>query len=438
MSNELGLLLRQLRKARRDSLANVAERSGIHRVTLNRWETGQHLPRLPELQATLAALGASENERQQALCLLNVPRGQKTLFPEILRCEREYGELRGTGGDLLRAMRLRRAMTLEDTARQVGVEQSTLTRWERGETWPSTAHLHTLCLTLDAQEAELYALTNGRFALAEVKGGEELEMLTEQVETLQPALHTGVHEPLMDLQVLSVVARLHALARSASAHALPLLGKLQANYAQYLYLYGRDREAEAAAVWVLEQTEITGVATPYQARALINALRSSVRRKGRSTRRHGVELLRLWVPAIEQNTLTARWYLTWALEMQADLLSQDGHIEEALACMRASVQAERQYREIESPPIESRRSLAQILLRAGRLNEAQSVLEEALARPRIADGRLGSLELLYAETLLAAGNTGLAQERLQHVYQAIEISGQQFLRRQAEALAMRL
>ena len=63
----LGSFLRSLRASRGLGLAAAAQAAGVHRTTLYRWEQGDALPHLSELEALLSALGADPNQKQQAM-----------------------------------------------------------------------------------------------------------------------------------------------------------------------------------------------------------------------------------------------------------------------------------------------------------------------------------------------------------------------------------
>jgi transcriptional regulator with XRE-family HTH domain len=51
-------------------------------------------------------------------------------------------------GQVLAAVRDRRAMTQRELAAAIRVSEHTISRWERGETVPSLAHLGALCRAL--------------------------------------------------------------------------------------------------------------------------------------------------------------------------------------------------------------------------------------------------------------------------------------------------
>src|SRR5438128_27725 len=130
-----GRFLRQLRKAQKLTLEEAAQKAGVGRVTLNRWETGAQKPRVKELESLLSALAASPTQRRKALAL-------EERLPQVERVAViRAAEQQGLGpmphrGDLLRAMRLRRGLSLEAVAERLGVTTRTLRRWESAEVWP--------------------------------------------------------------------------------------------------------------------------------------------------------------------------------------------------------------------------------------------------------------------------------------------------------------
>src|SRR5690349_1048851 len=128
------MLLRDWRVARQISLEQLAARAGVAKSTVSTWETGTHRPRLVELTAVLAALGVSAAQREQALALIRAPRAVRQLRGELADAG-GVGSGAGPGavsGELLRAMRGRRRLTLEQVAAGLGVRPSTICRWERG------------------------------------------------------------------------------------------------------------------------------------------------------------------------------------------------------------------------------------------------------------------------------------------------------------------
>jgi transcriptional regulator with XRE-family HTH domain len=441
MEATVGSFLRELRKARGWSMAQAAARAGIGRVTLNRWETDRFQPRLPELEAVLSALRATATQRLRALMLLRAPRALQHLYATGDAGGEAFPERMGSGGSLLRAMRLRRGWNMETLAHRIGVEHSTISRWERGESWPSAERLHAVCFALEAHEAELTALTCGRFSLVRAEEA-TLEETEAQFRTLQWNLASGIEDPLTDLQVFALQAQASTLAarRTPSRDAERLSGELLANYAQYLFLYERYGEAIMAANRALEIEPPGAKPQPYQLRAVINAVRATVKAERPRALQRGIALLNAWLPDLSERSPIAEDFGAWMLEMLADLHSRAGYTEEALRYMAQSNQLHRAYRDgIEG--IEQLRCTAVQYIRAGRSQEAFPPLERALTRlwqhVPLRHER-PKLELQYVRALLAEGNASQAHDWLLRVYTGIDAYALAWLRPEADALAERL
>jgi len=153
--------LKSLRLAHGQSLESLAIQAGISRKTLSRWEHGMFQPCIPEIESLLTALQASKAERLRALEMLAMPRGARLLRSEISHIETPDP----IGGELLWGLRLRKGWSLEQLATQIGVSNTTVGRWERGESWPNTSTLEQLCHTLGAHTEEYTALISGRYTL---------------------------------------------------------------------------------------------------------------------------------------------------------------------------------------------------------------------------------------------------------------------------------
>lgn len=255
-SANLGDFLRTLRKQRRLSIEQAAQAAGIHRVTLYRWERGDTVPRLTELSALLNGLGANREQRRQAVTLMDAPRARTLVRGQVARVAERAGiGAMPHGGELLRAMRMRRGLELEAIAFRVGVTSGTLRRWERGDTWPSVAQLHALCFALGAKEAEMTALTCGEFthwSLAGQATASSEKATTQAAErALEELLHRflpTVRRPpndLKDLELLTLQAQAWMLATRSPA-GLTLLGHVYAATLDYLGF--RDRYQEYMVV----------------------------------------------------------------------------------------------------------------------------------------------------------------------------------------------
>ena len=116
------------------------------------------MPRIPELEAALTALGANENERMLAWSLLNVPRGMQQARKETTE---SHSTIWADVGDLLRAMRMRGGMTQEQMAAELGLQRSAVRRWEMGECLPSLNNMERVFLLLNALPEERHILRDG-------------------------------------------------------------------------------------------------------------------------------------------------------------------------------------------------------------------------------------------------------------------------------------
>ena len=103
-------MLRDLRKARGLSQGELSRRAGVSDSTLSRWESGKFAPDIPELEAVLGALSATDSERQAVLRTFHAPRAIRRLR------EITGAAAPPVGGDLLWAMRLRKGWTQTETA----------------------------------------------------------------------------------------------------------------------------------------------------------------------------------------------------------------------------------------------------------------------------------------------------------------------------------
>ncbi len=236
--NGFGEWLKTTRTVRGLSVRGLAQTAGVGRSTLSDWETGKSLPRLPELEIVFDALQVSPSERQDILRGMETPRalrqsqGETALFcPEFV----ERAGLLPHGGDLLKAMRFRKRWTLQAAARRIGVRQTTLGRWERGEHFPDGERLQTVCFIYRASEAEVVALTCGRYSLdqdtAETLPFDALEArFRSELEPIE--LAAEIH-PGSELRYLSMEAALYPYAlRNEKARLL--LSEVYAHHANYL------------------------------------------------------------------------------------------------------------------------------------------------------------------------------------------------------------
>lgn len=258
-SGGLGVYLRELRRSRRQSLAGLAARAGVSERSLSRWENGAARPRLPELEEVLHVLEASPAEQSRARGLAGAGRAR-------VRQQREAGanaaallgeEMIPPGpGTLLRALRHRRGLSLAETAGQLGLRASSISRWERSEMVPALAHLDALLECLDARAEERVALRSaldGAGPLAGWAPGEEplaLEALRDEHVRLGRIAMWQEPAGLLDLWFVSLEARLWSPSVHDALEGAParrLLGQVCAYHAFWLSNAGRLAEAAPLA-----------------------------------------------------------------------------------------------------------------------------------------------------------------------------------------------
>lgn len=252
METELGTYLRALRAARGLSLRGLAARAGLAKGTLAYWEGGRFEPRLPELEAALAALGASGPERARAVALVQAPRAARALRA----AERDAAEDADLGpapaiGDLLRAMRRRAGRTPEAVAAALRVHPATVRRWEASAVAVPAERLDDLCAVLGATPAERAALAARRLSLAPPGREALLDLEAAWRECDAAAVRTQRGEAaLTDLSLLSLEARLWPAARGAAGRRV--LARALTAHATFLEVNGRGDEAPACARPALE------------------------------------------------------------------------------------------------------------------------------------------------------------------------------------------
>lgn len=370
----LGVHLRHLRQARGLTLERAAQAAGIGRVTLNRWETGAHQPRLPELEALLGALAADARQRQQALALVNAPRARA----QVKEVVEHVGERAGIGpppgaGDLVHALRLRRRLRPEQTTAALGITTRTLRRWERGEAAVPAERLDDLCRVLGAAPQERAALAAGKIGLWIPNGsGAAAVSSPEAVEWQTKALLTEADRgewALLDLQFLAIEARLWPQAARQTA-VRGLMARVSAAHANVLERQGRRAEVKTYCERAL--TLWTG---PVPRVSWWETLVHSVVWAGQSgltagSNRRRVAHIRHWLDARDDPT----WHSFLYRDM-AQYAADAGESALALDAVRkATALAERSGNPVY--PILARHIHVHVLLAAGRPAEALPLLPE--------------------------------------------------------------
>lgn len=426
MARHVGALLRESREERGLSLRGLAQRAGIGKSTLARWEAGTAGPNIPELEAVLDALRVPEARRLEALGLVRAPRA-------VARLAEMAGERPPLSGDLLRAMRLRGGRTQTEAARAIGVSQGMLAKWERSEDWPSNERLHALCYALGAQEEELAALLCGRF-LPEASDAppldwEEVNRLSIEILHPPPGL-----APLRDLRFLSLEARLWQRS-SVQPSARDFLTRTYALHARFLSESDRLSEAHPYAERTLSLVRAgTPALVELQDFTWMDAVLSSAHVIGRGGPRpdptRAARLLRDWLP----DTPPAE-YRAWMLSDMALFMAQAGDLETALSLSTAACRqaahcdwgGEVWFRECDH---------ARVLLAAGRPRTALSYVSAQIGGFGIISAKVSAL-LIVAEALLALGKASEAQDCLQAAATRAEAHSLSAYRVRANALMAR-
>jgi transcriptional regulator with XRE-family HTH domain len=374
VANSLGSLLRKWREARGLSVGALALAAGLSKGTISGWEREIHVPRVPELETVLRTLGASPAQRDHAFDLIQAPRAGRRRLAAVAAAFPEWGAPEApTVGRLLRLMRHRRHMRVQDVAARLGVQASTVSRWERSELALAPERLSVLLELLGASAQEcLWFAQNPRLGLPLAsEGAVSLEELEEALNTLTRRAHRG-DRALLDLEFLDWEARIWPLAqRSTAARELLTLG--WAGYAMWLTWDNRLKEGSEYAQRAIEFAN-TGVSlSPVMCRALEEAvhvvglafIRSS---DGPVEATRAFEYVHSW--------LREAGSVEWECALYRDLAGyayRTGHRAAALGLAdRAQLLAERT--ELLQPRMHSRAVRVDLFLRSGLAQKALPLL----------------------------------------------------------------
>ncbi len=436
MAESLAELLRGLRGARGLSLAQLAARSQVSERTLSYWEAGTRQPRLPELEMVLAALETRTAQRNEALTLLSGPRGARELrlSPEHIRHENAIGML-PSGGDLLRALRHRRGLYLEQVAAQMGVSGATVSRWEQGKVVPPPDRLDALLTLLGARQGERAALKEGYlFLMTPLRAyTQEVSDLRENFEAFMRAHYATPDDRLDDLSFLSFEAQAWTLTvRDSSGRNL--LAAVCANYAAFLAASGRMKEAGQYAWRALDLLEASSSSqetfTKETAlRGAIIAAQSEVFQGTRPAPERGLKILQSW-----RSVAVAPMFQAWILSNMGGYLALQADWEAALILQQEACRvAER-----DSDPDQLRfrqMDLARVELSAGR---AERVLSLVTLSAQDFPSRRARIELLFAEALLVLEERANAHFWLERANADILANDLTYLQSRSDALTKRL
>ncbi len=379
-------------------------RGRVGRSTLSDWEAGKSLPRLTELEAVFDVFNVSAHVRQTVLRQMDSPRAlQRSQSGSLLHCP-DFVERAGQlphGGDLLKAMRRRKHWTLQEAARRIGVQQTTLGRWENGEHFPDAAKMQTVCFVYGASEPEIVALTCGRYALSSSPSPSLLlDALEHHFRTeLEPVELSAETQPGRELDFLSMAASLYPYAlRSETVR--PLLAEVYAHHANSLRNWRRDSEEYAfRALQLFSPAE----RTPYFVGLAVVSEYDVLLARSRKSQSQAAKWLNRWLK-YEFPPAAA----SWLLRIQGDY---DG--------ARAQLyQAERlpERENAEFDHLEIRRYQAMMLLSAGQFGKG---LEHLPTTPDSYPPNRVRDDLTYAEGFLKLNKPGEAHHWLGAAYQDI-------------------
>lgn len=412
MAEQVGTLLWQWRTARGWSLGQLGQRAGVSKAALSRWEAGQRQPRMPELEATLAALGATPLQRALAIACIEAPRALRHLHsstgPSGIGAP-------PSAGDLLWALRQRGGWTQEQIALRLGVDQSSVGRWERGERLPSTEQMQALCFAMEAQEEEIVALTTGRFAEAPEQMPTEPQAVSDY---LNPLLYDPCAE-LVDLRFLRLERCLWQQA-TKEGRTQSLLATAYAAHAHYLSLYKRWEEVRTMAQRALALTPQEGSTADYTLRAVLKLAAAEVYGGQRTAPERGFQRIKAWLPHSSEPTYTA-----WMLSDMGKYLMMAGQRESAVELGKKAVgiMNDEEMRHLD---------YCQLLVAAGYSGKALDHLPALCEQER---GISVYEALLRCEAYLKLGEQSEASTWLERAYAVIEAEGLEHNRSQADALA---
>lgn len=396
----LGNFIAEIRESRRLSPTALARAAGVARSSVYNWELGRSLPRVQELEAVLRTLDASATQTQNALMLLGAPRAGRRL-----REMEDTPEILPHGGDLLRAMRLRRNWTQVQAAEVLGVTQPTVARWERAEAWPGPEQLHQVCCRYGARPEEFAAVAQGALTLSRESlgagGSTDIDLLAARLAEIEHRLKDPEYYGLGDLFYLSLEAQAASLTRE-NADARILMARILLSHAAFVGW--RCQPAEAGRLGEQALSFIPRRGEQW------NDLRLSVDMYWTvwkyPMREHSV-VLRPWL----DRTLTAR-SMNWVMSQIIASFTEQGQMDNAMALEE---EATALVLRSSSPELMLKRqnARAELLLNIGRASEAADLL--TITEAMQPSARLRT-KITLTEANLAAGNRSCAHDWLQEVH----------------------
>ena len=330
MENGFGLALRALRKQKALSQNALAEKSGVALRTVAYWESGERLPRVPELQAALKGLNAAPEEAAPLLELLTTPRGIR--LAERTRAEEMAIFLPGTApgiGDLIQTMRTRRRITQSELAERLRVSRRAVMRWEAGENLISGDNLERLCVLLGVAPEEQAALRRGRLILPQWENRDWRKITVEEAAHFWRSALQCQQRMVEDYRPQTPLFELYALAmkRHLRFHAAPnagareLLGKIETDHAVWLYYNDRDAQSRRCVSAAIQLIEGQSATADYWATAL--NLNVSFAQGGKEGMRGSLRLLEQWIPRLPPGCVRTQQLCDLAVYRAANLNAKE-------------------------------------------------------------------------------------------------------------------
>jgi hypothetical protein len=457
MAEQVGTLLWSLRTARGWSLGQLAERAGVSKSALSRWETGKRQPFIPELEGHPERAGSACRPARACTGLhRSAPRsapperaigfgptrpaarfGRPAARPAD--AERLYsGTGCPTGGSTAayyRALGVRRpnAFAGGDTDalfRTSASAQEMLCNafvseghWAAGHSAKKfiSSHNMSCAKALGAKEQELIALTTGDFSSSPEEIPTDEGAVVACLEKL--LLARGPDKNLTELHFLALERALWRRAVKSEA-AQRLLAFACAFHAHYLSNEIRWQEAHTLATRTLELTPRQETEPDYVLRGVLQQAAALVHNPRRPSPERGIYLL--------QSTLsrcTLPDYRGWILADMAKYAALAGETERGVALAQEAVR-------VTNGEIEMR------LIDYCRLLIANGQYEEALRRlPALTEEYREVFvyaQLIKTEALLGIGERNTAQQELHRTSAYIEAYDLKLHRQKADALAKRL
>ena len=338
--------LRRIKEINQDTLAL---RAGLGTRTIGRWETGQRLPRIPELEAALTALRATAQERLRLLSHITAARGQRAAASPAAESAGAWAD----SGDLLRAIRMRQGMTQEQAAVKIGVRRATILDWEKGNHALSGELLEEFCAAFGVFPEEKEALRSGHLLLADGRREWTLEQCEAQTVALHKAANFG-GSSLIDLQALTLRRQLR-MQTAYPKKVLRLQISVKLYHAYWLQLHNRKVESETAMRSAMTCMRGEGKPSLDWAGVLNMASSRTTRRMGYA--RGSLVVYRKWVAYLPETEFRlfplcdAAWYTAaggdtataWSLLAEAERLlsgqvQQQAEAERCIRKTRATIE----------------------------------------------------------------------------------------------------